>query len=314
MLRLAIKTPLRCFIGSWLTGLLLLGAVIWSSALLAQPVVDRSEDLASDRPESWAMAYMSATTLFSGFSSTREREPWSFAVGAELGHVPHLSSHKRRVGFDGTKLEDLNKSPVFGTVRVQLALPEDFAVEFGWTPPVRVGGAEPDQLFAIAVERALLGTGEWELNGRLFHQRGRVEGDFTCDRVTASFPPGSEQNPFGCREPSSDRFTLNQSGLELALSRSMFEGLVTPRLAYAATYMRPRTQVEAATFGVLDRSVLTTSTTVHTWTAGGTFRPSSSWELGAAVAWTPLHARRPPDQRRSTHDLWSARVMMRRWF
>ena len=290
-----------------------LSILLFLPPLAAQPIVDHGEHLDSDRPEAWAMAYMSASTLFSGSGPAMAREPWSLSLGGELGHVPHLSTRKRRVGFDGTKLEDLNKSPVYGSVRMSLGLPANFGLELGWTLPVRIGGAKPRRLLAIALERPLAETEDWRAGWRLYHQRGSVSGDFTCDRETASHPPGSADNPFGCRAPSSDRFTLKQTGLELSLSRLLDEGRLEPHLSYAATYMQPRTRVRAETFGVLDRSLLTTSKTTHTLTLGAVYRPVGDWELLVSMAWTPLYANRPPDGKRSTHDLWSTRLSVRRW-
>lgn len=280
----------------------------------AQVVIDQGERLDSDRPEAWAMAYMSAATLFSGFGPARSSEPWSLSLGVEAGHIPHVSTRKRRVGFDGTKLEDLNKSPVFGAVRVGLTLPADFALELGWTPPIEMDGAKPRNLFGIALERPLFEGDHWRSAARVFYQRGTVRGDITCDRDTASHPIGSPQNPFGCRAPSNDRFRINHHGLELAAARQFADTGFEPYLSYTLTRMTPRTQVDAHTFSVIDRSLLTTRLTTHTATAGLVYRPGNQWELLGALAWTPLHSRRPPDDNRSTHDLYSARLMLRRWF
>jgi hypothetical protein len=308
------KLPSSYCTSSWLTGFVWLTLVIVPGSLLAQPVVDQGEHLSSDRPEAWAMAYMSAATLFSGFGVARSTEPWTFSLAGELGHIPRLSERKRRVGFDGTKLEDLNKSPVYGSARFHLALPADFGLELGWTPPVTIGGARPNRLAAIALERPFFEGNDWRGAARIFHQRGRVTGDFTCDRETASHPPGSPGNPFGCRAASRDRFTLNQTGLELSVAHQLPGTALEPYLAYTATYMRPRTRVQAETFGVLDRSLLTTSMTTHTVTIGMKYDVGGRWSLLGALAWTPLDARRPPDGQRSTHDLWSVRAMLRRRF
>lgn len=287
-------------------------AVLAGTQAAAQPIVDQGEHLDSDRPEAWAMAYLGASTLFSGFGPARGEEPWTLTVGAELGHIPHLSARQRRVGFNGTKLEDLNKTPVFGRIRLGLALPARFSLELSWTPPVEIDGARPRDFFGIAVERPLLERGPWRAAGRVFYQYGVITGDITCDRSTASHPPGSPDNPFGCRAPSNDRFKVDQGGLELSLSRSLRQGRFEPYLAYTLTDMQPRTQVDARVFSVIDRSVLTADITTHTATVGLVYRPGERWELLGALAWTPLHVRRPPDRDRSRDDLLSARLMLRR--
>lgn len=287
--------------------------VLVPALLSAQEIVDQGERLDSDRPEAWAMAYMSASTLFSGFGPAAGREPWSFSLGAEAGHIPHLSTAKRRVGLNGTKLEDLNKSPVFGRLRGELALPEEFSLELSWTPPIEVDGARARDLFGVALQRPLYRDPDWRLGARVFHQRGTIGGDITCDRDTASHEPGSAENPFGCREPSDDRFKIHQTGLEISVSREFRDPRVAPYLTYTATRMKPQTRVRARTFSVLDRSVLTSRMTTHTVTAGAVFRPLDGWEAVVALAWTPLDSRRPPDDRTSRHDLYSTRLMLRRW-
>lgn len=292
--------------------MLWLAALVVSAPAFGQVVVDQGERLDSDRPEAWAMAYMSASTLFSGFGTARGEEPGQVSLGLEAGHVPHLSTEQRRVGFNGTKLEDLNKSPVFGRLRFTIGLPASFTLALGWTPPVEINGARPRDFFGIALERPLYEHEGRAFSARVFHQRGRVQGDITCDRETASHEPGSPRNPFGCRAPSDDRFKLDQTGLELALSRKFRDGRVEPYLSYTATRMKPKTQVRAQTFGVLDRSRLSTRMTTHTAIAGVIFRPRARWEALAAVAWTPLDSLRPPDNTKSRDDLISARLMLRR--
>lgn len=291
------------------------GAVLLAFAALpaaAQPVVDQGEHLDDDRPEAWAMAYLGGSTLFSGFGPAREEAPWTVSLGAEAGHIPHLSARQRRVGFNGTKLEDLNKSPVFGRIRLGVALPARLTLELSWTPPVEIDGARAREFFGIAVERPLIRRGPWRSAARVFYQHGAIEGDITCDRATASHPPGSAANPFGCRAPSDDRFTVDQRGLELSVSRSFRQGRIEPYLAYTLTDMNPRTRVDARVFSVIDRSVLTADITTHTATAGLIYRPAENWELLGAMAWTPLHVRRQPTLERARDDLWSARLMLRR--
>jgi len=291
--------------------LVFLLGMVWALPLSAQVVLERDEQLDFERPESWAMAYMSAATLFSGFGSARATEPGSFRLGAELGHVPRLSTEQRRVGFDGTKLEDLNKTPVFGRLRLWIGLPADLTLELNWTPPVELGGAKPRNFFGAALERPLFDHNDWRASARLYYQRGQVRGDFTCDRDTASFDPGSPENPFGCQAPSSDRFNLDYHGLELAIARQLMDGNLEPYLAYAFTRMKPTTQVHASVFSVIDRAHLSTRGNTHTATLGIVHRPTSNWEILAAIAWTPLKIRRPPTYAQTRDDLWSARLMSR---
>lgn len=291
--------------------LFVLFACTFASTAAAQTVLEEREDLAFDRPESWAMAYMSASSLFSGFAVPRGMQPGSLLLGTELGHIPHISTEDRRVGFDGTKLEDLNKTPVFGRLRLWAGLPADFVVELNWTPPVEINGATPRGMAGIALERPVIEHERWRAGARVHYQRGSVRGDITCDADTASFPIGSPENPFGCRAPSDDRFELNSYGVELSASTSLADGRIEPYAAFALTRLEPRTRVNAETFGVIDRTLLVTDGNIRTMTLGLVHRPAPRWEVLAALAWTPLHVRRPPDRDRSRDDLWSARLMLR---
>jgi hypothetical protein len=280
----------------------------------AQTVVDQGEQLASDRPEAWAMAYLGGTTLFSGFGPAASTEFGAIHLGAGAAHIPHISTERRRVGFNGTKLEDLNKLPIFGRLRLAVGLPADFTLELGWTPPVEINGVKARRSLDVSLERPLLEKGRWQAGARAFYQNARISGDFTCSRETAANPPGSPGNPFGCREPSDDRSVIEQYGLELAVSQRLMNDRLEPYLAYAATRMNPRTHVRARVFEVLDRSLLTTELTTHTFTLGTILRPARRWEFLAALSWTPLHVRRPPDRGRQSDDLFSARLMLRRRF
>ena len=72
-----------------------------------------AEDIAFDRPESWALKYYTAVTTFTGLAAPRVRPAGTVEIGLEGGWIPYVSESDRRVGFDGTALEDLNKTPVF---------------------------------------------------------------------------------------------------------------------------------------------------------------------------------------------------------
>lgn len=275
------------------------------------PVVGEREEVTLSRPEGWAMAYMSAATLFHGFGPPGPVEPWTFRVGAGLGSIPHVSRDKARVGFDGTKFEDLNKTPVYGRLRAWLGLPADFTLELGWTPPVEIGGAKPRGIYGLALERPLLRRDRWSLGARLFAQSGRLEGDITCPPEVAALDPGSEGNPFGCREPSSDRVSLDHYGLELTGAARLDGGRLEPFASLAVTRMDAEVQVRARVFGVLDRSVRSADGTLHTVRIGVVHRPAPRWEWQASADYTPLHVRRPPDRERDNDPFWSVRVMGR---
>lgn len=275
------------------------------------PVVGSREHVALERPEGWAMAYTSAATLNLAFGPPRARETGDLALGADFGSIPHVSSEDARVGFDGFKFEDLNKTPVFGRARFWLGLPADFTLEFSWTPPVSIGGAKPDDMFGLALERPLLGRGDWRLGARLFGFTGRVHGDITCPSEVAEREPGSEGNLFGCRAPSDDRVSLDHYGLELIGSKALAGGRWEPFAGFALSRMDVQVQVDAHTFDVIDRSVRSTDGTIRTVRAGLLYSPSERWQWSISGDYTPLDVRRPPERDKDNDPFWSVRLMGR---
>lgn len=294
---------------SWLT-FLLTGTLV--SPAGAQTIVDRSEQLNFDRPEAWAMAYMASSTLFSASRPASGVEIGKVTVGLEAGYIPRISTEKRRVGFDGIKREDLNKTRVFGRVRVAVGLPADFTLELGWTPPVEVNGVTPKNLFALALERPLFEGEHWRTAARIYHQQGSVRGDITCDRRTASFEPATPANPFGCLEPSNDRARLHYNGLEISGAWTPADGRLEPFAAFAFTRAKPRVRVKSETLAGSDRSLLTTRGNLYTGSLGLVWRPAPKWELVSIFSYTPLNVRRPPERTRSRDDFWTARLTLRR--
>src|SRR5712691_11447028 len=68
-----------------------------------------------DRPEAWGLKYFASTSLLSGLQPPEPAEGHrigSITVGFELGWLPTLDEGQRRIGFNGKKTEDLNKTPI----------------------------------------------------------------------------------------------------------------------------------------------------------------------------------------------------------
>ncbi len=72
------------------------------------------------------MRCFAGTTLMKSFGEAAKIAPWHWNVALDLGDIPRLSDAQQRVGFGGFKNEDLNKSPVFGRLRLALGLPHDW--------------------------------------------------------------------------------------------------------------------------------------------------------------------------------------------
>jgi len=174
--------------------LLCMGLAAVMPAARAQDILFDYEREAFDSPEGWAMAHTVSASLNLGAGPASTLSTWDWRLSAELGSIPHLSREEQRVGFGGYKLEDMNKSPVFGRGRLHVGLPAAITAELSWTPPLEINGGKPQHLFGLALERALWRGEDWTLGGRLFAVRGAARGDTTCSRSVARQAPGSAGN------------------------------------------------------------------------------------------------------------------------
>jgi len=275
----------------------------------AQTVVADHEHLAPVRPEAWAMAHAGSATLFLGAAPPRESEPGTLSLGVEMASVPHIDRADTRVGFDGTKYEDLNKTPVFGRARLGVGLPAGFTLELAYTPPVSINGARPEGIYGLALERPLVSGPHWRLGARLFGQTGEIGGDITCPADVSAEPPGSPANPAGCRAPSDDTVSLDHYGAELGAAFPMMQGRLEPFVSVVASRLHGHVQVDARVFEVVDRSTRVANVTLRTVRAGLAWRPSRQWLFSASADYTPLDVRRPPDRELDNDPFWSLRLM-----
>jgi hypothetical protein len=107
------------------------------------------------------------------------------------------------------------------------------------------------------------------------------------------FAPGSPANSYGCQAESSDTATLRFAGAEVSIGyRGARLRRLSPHAAVAVNYLDMSFQVNALTFGYLDRTrLLSHGATVAT--SGGVSYPLTA-RLRAAVDgfYTPLSVRR----------------------
>ena len=259
-------------------------AILAGSPSSAQEIIDLSEDLDFDRPESWAMKYFASVSLFTGMGTPDHVEPGDFRLALECGNVPSLSEDERRVGFTGDKVEDLNRTSFFGRITADIGLPGDMTLGLGWSPPVDVDGLEPN-LFFFSLARPIYDQ-SWRLGLRLHGQTGSVDGDLTCP-ADVSGVDDPQVNPLRCHEPSNDEQEFNSVGLEFSASPKVGERW-EPHFAVSANYMDLELEIDAVWGPFVDMSVLSTSGWTYSASAGVAFLLSERWRLAGEVFYSPL--------------------------
>ena len=281
-----------------------------AGAAHAQPVFAPREDLDFDRPEAWAMKYFTSVTLLSGLGVPRALPPGAIELGFEGGWIPSLSEDERRVGFYGTKVEDLNKTSVFGRPRLTVGLPASFSLTVAWAPPVEVGGVEPN-FVSLSVGRPVWEGERLRLGLRLHGQDGSIKGDITCPGEAVAAGDDPVANPFNCQEPSEDETTVRYAGLEagaaFALDR---EERAEGHLAISLNYLDPEFQVDAVYAGFHDRTLQLTHGTTWSLAAGLSYSAGERTRLAVEAFYTPLDIVRTMGAEKSSEDLFNVRALL----
>ncbi len=262
--------------------------LLFHSGAKAQLVVHNDETLGSSRPEAWAMNYVAASTLMTAFGDTRALASWHWRGALDLGYVPRLSESQQRVGLGGVKQEDLNRSPVFGRLRLTLGLPGGFVADLGYTPPVVIDDTRARDLFALALGHRVFERDRFTVSVRAFGQHGRATGDITCPARLAG--ADLESNPYGCRAPSNDRIALNYYGVDATSAWNLDSWHVHAGVGAVRTELA--TQVDALTFDVRDRSYLVARGSWPFATLGASRDLDAHWNLGMEVLYVPLRVQR----------------------
>ena len=135
-----------------------------------------------------------------------------------------------------------------------------------------------------------------------------MQGDITCPARLAGISD-LQQNPFGCRAPSNDRFTLNYYAMELTSGWTAGAWHAHAGVGVARTELA--VQVDALTFEVRDRARLAARGVLPFATIGTSRDLDARWNLGMEVLYVPLHVRRGLDAPRETDSLTSLRLQLR---
>jgi len=287
----------------WLAALLLAAATVG-----AQDVAEGTEELDWDRPEAWAMKWYASVMQFTALGPPESRAAGSVDLAFEVGWIPHLSEEQRRIGFNGLKVEDLNKLPILPRPRVTIGLGRDWSLDLSYIPPIEIEGVKANLFFA-GVERPVYSAGRWTFGVRGYGQVGSVKGDYTCSEETAEIEPGEPGNEFGCDEPSNDEVTLN------AISAAVTGGFAASErtslyFGVAANYMDLEFQVDALTYGFRDRSRLITDGWTGSLNAGASWRLGEKTVLGTELFYSPLEVQRSADGSSENDPLFNIRAML----
>ena len=270
-------------------------------------VIDYEEEIAFDRPEAWAMKYVTSAALLTGMGVPDKSKVGSIDAGFELGWLPHLSEDERRVGFNGTKVEDMNKLPALGRPRFWIGLPADLTLELSFVPPARIKGVKAS-LLTLALGRPLFHAAAFRFGGRTYAHFGKLEGDLTCPEDVASAGNDPVRNPFNCLEKSSDETTQRYYGFELSTAYET-DGRFEPHAGVSVNYFDTEFQVDSTYGSFVDHSLLKTHGYTYAVTAGARFEASDRIGFAAELFYTPLSVRRRAGASSQNDELFNIRVL-----
>ncbi len=281
----------------------LFALLLLSSNVSAQPVIEATEELAFDAPESWAMKYYASLALLTGFGVPEAMGAGRIDLGFEGGIVPQLSEEQRRVGFGGVKVEDLNRTPFFGRLRARIGISESASLELAYLPPLEIDGTKP-HMFSFGVGRPFAVSDTWKIGVRGYGHFGSIDGDITCSTSDLEGP-----NPYDCAAPSNDDLGQRAFGVEVTtgyVSASRFR----PYVGVAVNYLDLEFQVDAMHSGVHDRTLqLTDGATVYL-TGGATYAAGDKWRLTGELFYSWLSVVRPPETASENDGLFNFRFLV----
>jgi hypothetical protein len=278
-------------------------AIVLSERASAQPLIEVTEELDFDAPESWAMKYYASLALLTGLGVPEAMGAGKIDLGFEGGFVPQLSEEQRRVGFGGVKVEDLNRTHFFGRVRGRIGLSENASLELAYLPPFEVDGTKP-HMFSVAVGRPFDAGDRWKIGLRGYGHFGSIEGDITCSSEDLE-----GVNPYDCAAPSNDDLSQRAFGVELTTGY-VSESPLRPYAGVAVNYLDLEFQVDALHSGIHDRTLqLTDGATIYL-TGGATYAAGEKWRIGGELFYSWLSVVRPPATTSENDGLFNFRFLV----
>ncbi|MGH9320363.1 MAG: hypothetical protein ACRD21_11305 [Vicinamibacteria bacterium] len=271
---------------------------------LGQPVIEATEELEFDAPESWGMKYFATLALLTSMGVPDRAPAGSIDLGFEGGFVPQLSEEQSRVGFDGTKIEDLNRTHFFGRVRGRIGLSESLGLELAYLPPIELNGTKP-HMFAAGIGVPIDLAESFRVGVRGYGQFGTIQGDITCSAEEIESGP----NPFDCLAPSNDEVTQRQFGVELTAGY-VSESPLRPYAGVAFNYLDLDFQVDAQHSGVIDHTLQKTNGGTVSLTGGVTYVAGERWRFTGELFYSWLSVVRPPSTSSQNDGLFNGRFLV----
>ena len=286
--------------------LVLLVGLCLATPGFGQFLIEGTEELEFDRTEAWAMKWVTSLSLATGLGLPPELEAGSYEIGFEGELIPQLTPQERLVGFNGTKLEDLNKTRFIGRPRLTVGLANNFSLGVGYIPPIDVGGVKANVLSLSLAKSVRLGD-TVRLGVRGLGQFGNVKGDITCDADTVAAGVDPVRNPSECMAVSDDEYKQRVFGGEVSLG---YSGVVEPYVSFGVNYMDLEFQTNALYADLDDRTLLLTSGTTFHLTGGVRLQMTQSVYATGEIFYTPLSVARPPEFASQTESLVHARFAL----
>lgn len=281
----------------------LIGLVL---ALAFPTIAYGDQEVDTNSPEGWAMAFMTSSALNVGQLPPKSVSVGDLWISSELSSIPRLTKEQQRVGFGGFKDEDLNKSPAFGRLRANIGLPWNISAELSWTPPLQINDSKPDHLWGAALSRPLITGEKIDIGLRLFMLRGGVTASVTCSADTIKFEPYTADNTVGCVGLSNDKLQMDHQGVEAFLSFNNSSALL-PWISLASTKINNSVKIDAPLEALRERGMISSSGTIQTLSVGFSYNISERWSFNASSSYTPLDAQRP-NKNSDNDNFWNVRI------
>lgn len=281
-------------------------AIILFFILLTSQQKLLAEKVAFDSPEGWGMSYMTAASLNLSDKFPEALSLGKFNLSAEISSIPELNEKQQKIGFGGVKSEDLNKSPVFGRGKIAAGFYWDSIIELSWTPPLKIEGAKPEQMWGIAVAKQIYSNDAFNLAIRLYQFNGQATASVTCSEEMVTEPLYSPGNISGCIGTSKDKIDMSHDGIEILVERESLMGF-KPWFSLASTRLKPSVQINAPLEFIQEEAFVETSGRLITLNLGLNYKLSDNWLLNLGTSYTPIDVRRP-EMASGNDNFWNIKI------